>query len=259
MANPVVMQIANEGLDFFNRLRAQQQTTWGNNQAALQTLSKAWAPVLASGAIPYGYSPELDSLLQANVLQTAGTASANAVNAAALQAKQATGGANVAPTGSQEAINAMILAKGQQAAATGLQQEKIAGYEQGIKNLEGGTEAEKAILDATNPERAAAAATSQGGLAEQAGAEQFKENQESSLFSKVGAGIGMAGAIGKMAVNPGGFGSPGGPAIFHHGGKVPGKKGQEVKATLLAGEYVINPKNKKQKTLLDKVLVNSRS
>lgn len=280
MANPVVMQIANEGLDFFNQLRAQQQTTWGNNQAALQAINKAWGPVLASGAVPYGYSAGLDSLLQANVLQTSGTATANAENAAALQAKQASGGANVSPTGSQEAINAEILAKGQQSAATGLQQEKIAGYEQGLKNLEGGTEAENDVLNATNPERAASAATSQGGLAEAAGAEQFKENQETGPLAIASSITGDIGNVAKAAEGfagsgliPGGSspslpgivssggasptGQPGG--VFHKGGIVPGKKGKEVSAKLKAGEYVIPaPKTKRQKTILDRVLVNAQ-
>ena len=169
MSNPVVKSIANEGLDFFNTLQGQQQTMFGENQTALQALSKAWGPVLSSGAVPYGYSAGLDSMLQANVMQTSATATSNAENAEALQQKQASGGANVAPTGSNEAINAEILAKGQQSAASGLQQEKIAGYQQGLANLEGATSAEEGIMKDTDSTAAADAVVNAGNMAEKAG------------------------------------------------------------------------------------------
>jgi hypothetical protein len=272
MANPTVIDVAQQGQEFFSQLQNEQQTMWGQNQTALNTLSKAWAPVLQSGVVPYGYSPGLDSLLQANVLQTSGQATANAENAAALQEKQAAGGANVAPTGGNEAINAEILAKGQQSAATGLQNEKIAGYKQGLANLEGGTQAEEGILEDTNPEKAAEAATGAGGLALSAGAEQFKENQETGPLAIASSITGDLGNLAQGAAKVAGAGLipgvPGGPqggpggggeyGSYHKGGVVRGKKGTEVTAKLLAGEYVIPaPKNRKQKSLLDRALANA--
>jgi hypothetical protein len=231
MANAVVKSIANEGLDFFNELQSQQQTFWGENQQALTALSKAWAPVLSSGIVPYGYSPGLDSLLQSNVIQTAGQATTNAENAAALQQKQATGGADVAPTGANEAINAEILAKGQQSEASGLQQEKIAGYQQGLANLEGATNAEQGIIEATNPEKAAEAATGTGNLAETAGNAEFEENQQTGpLATFQGVSSGLAN-LGKAAS---GF-----AGAFHKGGKIKGKKDREVLILAKEGEVVI--------------------
>lgn len=298
MANQQVIQTSEAATPFFESLLAQQQTMWGENQTAINTLTKAWAPVISSGVVPYGYSAGLDQLLQASVLQTGATATANATNAAALQARQASGGAAVGPTGSSEAINALIQAKGQQSTATGLQQEKEAGYEQGLSNLEGATNAEMGIINATNPEKAAEAATNAGNLSLQAGNTRFQENQESSglaTFGKIAQGIGQIGsAVGSFAgaglipggsgATSGGISTPGldniqgsnaltvgqmtpteapagtlGPEQFHKGGVVKGRKGQEVRIRAKAGEYVIPaPKTKKQKTLLDRALVNAR-
>lgn len=276
MANAIVKDVADQSNEFFDQLQSQQQTMFGENQTALDTLSKAWAPVLATGTVPYGYSAGLDSMLQANVLQTTSQATSNAENAEALQQKQQSGGANVAPTGANAAVNAEILAKGQQAQGTGLQQEKIAGYEQGLKNLEGGTQAENDIIEGTNPEKAAEAATGAGSLAETAGAEEFKENQEtgplaiaSSItgdFANVAKGVGsLAGAGLIPGASPqqgggggGGNGGGGGVTIFHKGGIVKGKKGADVHVIAKEGEYIIPaPKTRKQKSLLDRALANA--
>lgn len=269
MANAIVKDVADQSNEFFNQLQSQQQTMFGENQTALDTLSKAWAPVLATGTVPYGYSAGLDSMLQANVIQTSATATANAENAEALQQKQQSGGANVGPTGSNEAINAEILARGQQAEGTGLQEEKIAGYKQGLANLEGGTQAENDIIEGTNPEKAAEAATGAGSLAETAGAEEFKENQEtgplaiaSSItgdFGNVASGVGKLASAGLIpGVAPSGQGGQGGGATFHKGGIVKGKKGADVHVIAQEGEYIIPaPKTRKQKSLLDRALANA--
>jgi hypothetical protein len=203
VSNQVVKDIANEGLSFFNNLQQQQQLEFGSSQAALNAVNSAWAPILAGGAIPYGYSPGLDKMLQANVISTGTQATANATNAAALQQKQATGGANVLPTGASEAVNAEIQALGQQKIASGLQEEKIAGYDQGVKNLEAATGAELGVAGAENPTGGANVTIGAGSMAEKAGNDEFQENQEGSMFGSVMKGItGVAGAassIGGMA------------------------------------------------------------
>ena len=250
MANPIVVDTANSASQFFHALQTQQQQAFGENQAALNAVSTAWGPVLSTGVVPYGYSPGLDSLLQANAIQTGTRAETNAMNATALQEKQESGGANVMPTGANDALNAQITATGQQSIASGLQKEKIAGYSQGLANLEGGTKAELGIADATDPSKAASAATGAGGLAEQAGAEEFKENQETGGLAQFeGISSGLAN-LGKAAS---GF-----AGSFHKGGIVPGKKGQEKMAKVEGGEYIIPaPKTRKQKSLLDKALANA--
>lgn len=211
MANPVVKSVADNGLQFYNTLVAQQQQAFGENQNALNLLQKAWGPVLTSGAVPYGYSPQLDALLQANVMDTGAQAETNATNAAALQEKQASGGANVAPTGADAQINADIAATGQQAIAKGLQGEKIAGYEEGLKNLEGGTDAELGIAKATDPNQSAEAATGAGSMAEKAGAEEFQENYETSSphasLGDIAQGVGIAGGIAGDIMGVGDVGS----------------------------------------------------
>ena len=140
-------------------------------------------------------------MLQSNIRNTGAQATANAENASALQQKQAGGGANVLPTGSQAAVNAEIEAKGQQATATNLAGEKQAGYEQGIKNLEGGTQAELGIASGENETGLASAATGAGGLG-LAGAEaQWQENQTSSpaaILGDIGAGVGDVGGLQKV-------------------------------------------------------------
>jgi len=145
--------------------------------------------------VPYGFSPQLDSLLKANVIQTGTEGISNAVASQQLREQQAGGGAMVLPTGAGEQLRAQIEATGQQGIARGLQQEKIAGYEQGLKTLEGGTQAELGIAGAWNPAARAEAATQAGGLALQAGEERFKEKQSGGILSDIGAVADVAGKV----------------------------------------------------------------
>src|ERR1700677_1959418 len=145
MANPNVTAVSNSALNFMNTLQGEQQTAFQGNQAALQSLQSAWSPILAGGAIPAGYSPGLDNLLQTQIRDNGAQGTANAENATALQERQAGGGNNALPTGSDAAVNAQIEAAGQQGTAKNLQAEKTADYQQGISNLEGATNAELGI------------------------------------------------------------------------------------------------------------------
>ena len=186
MANSSVIQASQSGLAFMNQMQLQQGLAFAGNQAALTSLSNAWAPVLSTGAVPYGYSAGLDSLLQTNIRNNGAQATANAENASALQQKQAGGGANVLPTGSQQAVNAEIEAKGQQSTATNLAQEKEAGYQQGITNLQGGTAAELGIASGENETGLASGATGAGSLGLTAAEAQWQENQGSSPAAILG-------------------------------------------------------------------------
>lgn len=201
MANPTVTNTATTGGQFFDTLIGQQQQAFGGNQAALQAVSSAWAPVLQTGAVPYGYSATLDNLLQSNIVQQGAAATTNAQNAAALQEKQAAGGANVMPTGAQDQINATIAAKGAQSTAQSLAQEKEAGFQQGLTNLEGATQAELGIASGENETGLAEGATGAGALALNAGQAQWQENQvtsplnlTSSILSDIGKGAEAYGA-----------------------------------------------------------------
>jgi hypothetical protein len=218
MANPYVDASAQQAQQFYNTLQQQQQLAFSQDQNALNAVSSMWAPVLQSGVIPYGYSPGLDNLLKANVIQTGTTATANATNAAALQQKQESGGANVLPTGANAQINAEIQAQGQQKIAQGLQQEKISGYQQGIENLEGATNAELGIAKFEDPTGEASAALGANKAEEEAGAEMWKENQSGGfgailgdVTGAIGAGVGAATGIGDVGAMFSGAAGTAGP------------------------------------------------
>jgi hypothetical protein len=208
MANPTVIDVAQQAPQFFDTLQAQQQQAFQGNQAALNAVSQAWAPVLQTGAVPYGFSAGLDNLLQSNVISTGTTAEVNAANAAALQQRQLAGGApGAAPAGAQAQINADLAATSQQQIAKGLQAEKIAGYQQGVTNLEEGTKAELGIAGAEEAPQLGQAATGAGGLALSAGEAEFQENQQTSLMSEVGQGLDLAGKAVGVATGIGDVGS----------------------------------------------------
>lgn len=213
MANPYVADTAASAAQFFSTLQQQQQQAFSGNQTALDAVSKAWAPVLSSGAVPYGYSAGLDSLLKANVIDTGSQGIANATNESELRQKQLAGGADNMPTGAQAQINADINATGQQKIAEGLQKEKIAGFQQGETNLKDATSAELGIAGAEDAPQLASASTGAGNLALDAGKEQWKENQATgpmSIFNNIMGGIkSVAGAVS-------GIGDIG--ALFHNPG-----------------------------------------
>jgi hypothetical protein len=229
MANPTVSSVATDSNQFYDTLMGEQQQAFAGNQAALQAVSSAWQPVLATGAVPYGYSAGLDSLLTSNAIQQGAAATANAENAAALQEKQAAGGANVLPTRAQDQINAQIAATGAQKTAQTLTGIKEAGYQQGVSNLEGGTQAELGIASGENETGLATGATGSGNLALSAGAEQFKENQETgplsiagSILGDIGTAAGDITGIGNVASM---FKTPSGTVSGIPGGVIQGTPG----------------------------------
>lgn len=205
--NPYVTASAQSAQNFLNTLSQQQQVQFAGQQNALNAISNAWAPVLSTGVVPYGYSPGLDQLLQANVIQTGTEGIVNASNAALLQERQAAGGAGVLPTGAQAAINAQIQATGQQNIARGLQAEKIAGYQQGITNLEGATQAELGIAKTEAPTETAGQ-VNQADIAErEAGQAIFQEQQATSPFADLEKGLTAAGQAVNLATGVGDVGS----------------------------------------------------
>lgn len=193
MANAGVAQTQNSALNFMSTLQGEQNQAFAGNQTALNAVQGAWGNVLAGGAIPEGYSPGLDSLLQSKIINQGATNTANAENASALQQKQASGGANVLPTGANAAINAGIEAKGQQSTAENLTNEKIADYSQGITNLGAATTGELGVASGENEVGLAGAASGAGVLGLSAAQARWQENQTSSpaaILGDVGAGIG---------------------------------------------------------------------
>jgi hypothetical protein len=181
-------------------------TAFAGNQAALGAVTSAWKPILDGGSIPYGYSPELDSLLRSNIINQGSAATTNSENAAQLRATQQSGGNNPLPTGAQAQVDADIQASGNASTNQALAQEKEAGYEQGISNLDGATNAELGVASGENETGLASSAIGSGSLALNAGQTQFQENLETSplaitgqILGDIGGAVGDATGIGNIA------------------------------------------------------------
>jgi hypothetical protein len=197
MANSNVAATSTSALNFMSTLQAQQNTAFQGNQTALNAVQGAWGNILAGGAIPPGYSAGLDSMLQTNIRNNAATGDVNAKNAAALEAKQAGGGA-LAPAGETAAVNAQIDAGSNASLNSNLTAEKTADYQQGVTNLEAGSQAELGVAGAESDVGLAGASTGSGALSSSAGQAQWQENQTSSpaaILGDIGSAAGDAGAI----------------------------------------------------------------
>lgn len=197
MANPGVIQTSQSALNFMNTLQAQQNTAFQGNQQALDAVQGAWGNILAGGAIPPGYSAGLDAMLQTNIRNNSAAGEVNAKDAAALQAKQAGGGA-LAPAGETAAVNAQIDAGTNASLNQNLTAEKTADYEQGITNLDSATKAELGVAQGENEVGLASASTGSGQLGLGASQAQWQENQTSSpaaILGDIGTAVGDAGAI----------------------------------------------------------------
>ena len=199
MGNPVVKQTATSALNFMTGLQNEAETAFSGNQAALDSISSAWGNVLAGGAIPSGFSPTLDKLLQSQIVNQGAVSTANATNAAALQQKQQSGGANVLPTGASQAIDAQIASAGRASTNANLTNEKIADEQQGLTNLEGATNAELGVASGENEVGLSGAATGSGALASNAGNTEFQENQQTggpgAILGNIGAAANDASSI----------------------------------------------------------------
>lgn len=192
MASAATNQDVNDFLTFTSTLMGEQNAAWGTNQAASQMLMAAWSPVLQSGQIPYGYSPALDTALRTGIVNQGTQATANAVNAQLLREQQESGGAQVLPTGANEQVEAVTEAVGQQKTAEALTQEREAGFNQGITNLEGATKGIAGAAELESPTGIASAASSAGGELNAAATEQYNQNQNSLLKQVLGGAIGGA-------------------------------------------------------------------
>jgi hypothetical protein len=188
-ANQALARTNQAQLNFMNATQqywSQQVTT----QEAAQAQVNQAASAFMSGNIPFGYSPALDQLLQANVMQTGSQGISNAINALQLQLKQQSGGASTAPSGASAALEAQVEATGQQGIAQGLQAEKIAGYQQGAANLKAGMEGELGVAESANPNAAANASTGVSQAAASSAEQMFQEQQATGPLAVAGKIIG---------------------------------------------------------------------
>jgi hypothetical protein len=213
MSQTGISETKQSALNFMNTLQSQQNTAFQGNQAALDAVSGAWTNILNGGAIPAGYSAGLDQMLQSNIRNNAATSTANAVDAAELQQRQASGGApGAAPAGADQAIRTQIADAGQASENANLTAEKTADYQQGVANLEGATQGELGVATGENEVGLAGAATGSGQLGLSAAQAQWQENQTSSpaaILGDIGTGVGdLAGVASDAAMfNPNNAGS----------------------------------------------------
>jgi hypothetical protein len=179
---------------FYKQMTQEQQTAFGEDQQLLQQIQGVSLPILAKGPLQYGYSPQVDELLQGYIKSQGAQATASTINATELQQRQATGGAP-APAGANAEIEAAANELGAQSTASQLSQEKLSGfaagqqlYGQALNALTG----EQSLL---NPAQYAGAATGAGSAA--TGAINLADSERSNLLQSVlGGALGSAAQIG---------------------------------------------------------------
>jgi hypothetical protein len=174
---------------FYKSMTSEQATTFGEDQSLLNDIQQQTLPILSKGPMQYGYSPQLDSLLQSYIKSSGATATANAVNATELSANQQRGGAP-APTGANEALQAEAETIGNQSTATNLQNEKLSGYQAGQQMYTqalGALSNEQSLL---NPAQYATAATGAGQAS--TSATQLADSERSNLLQTLLGGATQA-------------------------------------------------------------------
>lgn len=132
MGGPSAEAKANEAAQtaFYKSMTQEQAATFGESQDLFNQIKGITAPILAKGPNQYGFTPEEDALLRGQIEAGGATATANAVNATQLAARQARGGAP-APTGADAEIEAIARTVGGQGTAKSLAEEKLSGYQAG--------------------------------------------------------------------------------------------------------------------------------
>jgi hypothetical protein len=188
MGGPSDQAKANEQAQtaFYKQMTQEQQTAFGEDQSLLSQIQAVTVPILAKGPEQFGYSPALDSALDSFIKSSGDTATANAVNATELSAKQNRGGAP-APAGADAAIQAEAETLGTQATNTNLINEKLSGFQAGNQQYTqalGALTGEQSLL---NPAGYAGAATGAGGAA--TGAINLADSERSTLLQSLLGGV----------------------------------------------------------------------
>lgn len=177
--------------EFYKSMTTEQAETFGEDQSLLQQVQAQTLPILQKGPLQYGYSPQLDALLQSSIKSAGSQATANAVNATELSAKQARGGAP-APAGADAELQDVAETLGGQQTATNLQNEKLSGFQAGNQlytQALGALTGEQSLL---NPAQYATAATGAGSAA--TNATQLADSERSNLLQSV-----LGGAVSSVA------------------------------------------------------------
>lgn len=199
-------QLQQAQTNFTNTLMQDYQTTFGQNQAILGTLTKSLNPIIAAGPNQKGFSAGEENTLNSQSLQGTGQAYANASKALKEQ-QAATGGGNVyLPSGvqsQQQAELASVAANTESNQLLGIQQ---ANYQQGYNMYESALGQLGGVAGMYNPTGYAGAANSAAAGADtEANAVQQADQQGwNNVTGLISGGLGAAGTALGGALSEGG-------------------------------------------------------
>jgi len=188
-------QIEAAQANFYNTLTSQYSTVFGQDQAILGQLTKAFEPILKAGPNQQGFSAQELQSLESQATTGVGQNYKNAQAALATQQAAQGGGNAFVPSGAQQEQRAQLA---QSAAATssgeqlGIEQ---ANYAQGLQNFQMAANALGGVSSQLNPQGFANSATGAGSAASTTANEITQANN--SWMNLVSGAIGSAaGAFG---------------------------------------------------------------
>lgn len=200
-ATPQDTGLATQSSQLFQTVADEQNTMFAQDAEALQTVQNAMTPVVNGGFYQYGFSTAEDQNLQNEIENAGATATENSVAAQQLRDQQVSGGANVLPTGAQEAGELAARELGSQQTASNLAQEKELGYQTGRQNFLSAAGAEEQVANLSNPIGFAGAATNAGELNLGAN-KQVDQMNANSLTAKLLGGAITGGANAALTASP---------------------------------------------------------
>jgi hypothetical protein len=206
---PSAASEANEAAQttYFNEVTQQASQTYAESQSAYNELIATWGPIFQAGPNQYGFSPAEDAALRGEIINTSANATAAATNATELGLAQSGGGKTNLPTGAEEQLLAIQNVLGGQAEATALQNEKVAGFEQGQANFEQASSAITGEQQILNPIGESNAATGAGKNA--TSAIQQVDSERTNILGSILGGVtqsvvgGLTGGLGTVVSNIG--------------------------------------------------------
>lgn len=193
MGGPSAEAKANETAqtNFYNSVVQQQQETFSQQQALLDSIKAVTEPILALGPNQYGFTPDEDALLRNQITEGGAKALSDSVNATRLSTQQASGGAPILPTGAGEQAEETARVLSAQSTSQALANEKLAGYQQGGQLYSQALSALSGVAQMQSPTSFTSAATGAGDQA--SSAIKLKDSENSSILSSVLGGVMGAG------------------------------------------------------------------
>ena len=177
--------LAKKQTQFYDTLMKSYSEQFAGQQAILQSLQKAWTPILEAGPMQEGFNAEQRQIMQTQAMEETG--------AEYQKAKQAAGEAIAARGGVKSGTDDVLMGQIASAGAADMSQKRLAisqaskerGYQQFVQaaNVLGGA------AQIYNPTGMAGAATAQGDLAYKSTADAYKP---SGVWGAIGGILGGA-------------------------------------------------------------------